>query len=186
LIEKCGWNGFIPQFVACEEVSMKKLYLVRHSKSSWDMEGIDDIDRPLLEKGIQKSRKAVKFLNQQQVKIDRIVSSHAVRAFETAKLVAAGIGYPEDKIVVNPRIYGESIQPILDIIYSTDDSVESLMIVGHNPVITMLSNLFLRPGIDFMPTMSIICVSFETDRWSEIPLAPRKNEFVMNPKSFND
>ena len=165
---------------------MKTLYLARHTKSSWDMEDMDDFDRPLMERGIQKSKKAVKYLNNLHIRVDKIVSSPAVRALETARLIAAGIGFPKDNIVTDPTIYDGPINKILEIIYSTEDNVDSLMIFGHNPTITHLANLFLNPGIEFMPTMGIACVSFNTDKWSSIPLAETKNEFILSPKTLPD
>jgi len=165
---------------------MKTLYLARHTKSSWDTEGIDDFDRPLLERGIQKSKKAARYLNNLDIHVDKIISSPAVRALETAKLIASGIGFPTDKIVLEPRIYEGSLNKMLEIIYATDDEVDSLMIFGHNPTVTQLANHFLKPGIDFMPTMGIACISFKTDEWNSIPLAEKKNEFVLFPNLLPD
>ena len=150
------------------------------------MEGIGDIDRPIMEKGIQKTKKAVRYLNNLNITVDEIVSSPAVRAFETAKLIAAGIGYPLDKIRIEPKIYEGSVHKILEVIYATDDAVDSLMIFGHNPTITHVADLFLKPGIGFMPTMGMVCVSFGTDQWSSIPLTEPKNEFILFPKSLPD
>lgn len=165
---------------------MKTLYLARHAKSSWDVPGISDFDRPLLEKGIMRTKKAVRYLNEIQAKIDKIVASPAVRTFETAKLIAEGIEFPVEDIITDKKIYEGSVQSIMEIIFSTEDEFDSLMIFGHNPTITYLANQFLHPGIDFMPTIGIACVSFETDKWTELPLAKSKNEFVLFPKTLAD
>ncbi len=150
------------------------------------MEGIDDFHRPLLDKGIEKTKKVIKYLNHLQINVDKIISSPAVRALETAKLIAAGIDFPKEKILIEPRIYEGSVDRIVDLIYATEDTFDSLMIFGHNPAITYLANLFLNPGVEFIPTMGIACVSFDTDKWSEIPLAETKNEFILFPKSLPD
>ena len=150
------------------------------------MEGVDDFHRPLLAKGIQKAKKTAKYLNDSNTKVDKIMSSPAIRALETARLIAAGIGFPKEKILIEPKIYEGSINKILELIYTTEDEFNSLMIFGHNPTITHLANLFLDPGIEFMPTMGIACVSFNTDKWSAIPLAETKNEYILFPKSLPD
>jgi len=165
---------------------MKTLYLARHTKSSWEMEGVDDFHRPLQAKGIQKAKKAARYLNDLHIKVDKITSSPAVRALETARLIAAGIGFPKEKILIEPKIYEGSINKIVECIYATEDEFDSLMIFGHNPAITHLANLFLDPGVEFMPTMGIACVSFNTDKWSSIPLTKPKNEFILFPKSLPD
>ena len=166
--------------------NMKTLYLARHTKSSWEMPGVDDMHRPLLEKGIQKAKKTGRYLNNLPIKVDKIISSPAVRTLETARLIASSLGFPEEKIRIEPKIYEGSINRILEIIYATEDEVDSLMIFGHNPTITHLANLFLNPGIEFMPTMGIASVSFKTDKWSAIPLSEKKNEFILFPKSLPD
>lgn len=161
---------------------MKRLYLVRHAKSSWGEPGGSDMLRPLLEKGIKRTRKVINYLNENGVKVDKIVSSPAERAFQTAILVANGLGYPEDKIQVERKIYDEYYDRILDLIYATDNEVNSLMIFGHNPTITNLSNLFLHPGIDMLPTTGTVCIAFDTDKWESIPSVEPVTEFIIFPK----
>jgi phosphohistidine phosphatase len=163
---------------------MKTLCLARHTKASWDTPGVDDFHRPLLPKGIQRSKKAIRFLNEKQVKADKIVSSPAVRAFETAKLIADGIGFPKKNIVLDPCIYDGPVRKIMSLIYATEDEVNILMIFGHNPLITQLAAHFLGPEVEFIPTMGIACISFDVDKWNAIPLAHAKNEFILLPKTL--
>ena len=161
---------------------MKTLYLVRHAKSSWEEPGVSDADRPLIPKGIKKTRLIIDFLQKRGTTIDLIISSPAVRAFETAKLIAAGLNFPVNKIKTDRKIYDGYYDRILDIIYGAADSIDSLMIFGHNPTITQLANLFLHPGIDNMPTSCIVCLSFNVDKWVDIPSNEAKQEFIIFPK----
>jgi phosphohistidine phosphatase len=161
---------------------MKTLYLIRHAKASWDMPGLSDIDRPLLPKGVKKTQLVLDFLVKNGTRAGMIVSSPAVRAFETAKIVAAGLDYPISKIRVDRKIYDGYYDRMLDLIYSTNNDVDSLMIFGHNPTITHLANLFLNPGIENMPTSCVVCLSFETDKWEQLPAVEARKEFVIFPK----
>jgi phosphohistidine phosphatase len=165
-----------------EVVFMKTLYFVRHAKSSWEEQGVDDMERPLMEKGIARTKKIIRFLNKQKITVDLMISSPAVRAYETARLIAEGIDYPVKKIEKNMTIYDGSIDRILDLIYGTPNEVRSLMIFGHNPTITNLVNLFLHPGIEMMPTTGIVCLSFETDKWEEVPSVKGVQKFIISPK----
>jgi phosphohistidine phosphatase len=161
---------------------MKTLYLVRHAKSSWEEPGVSDADRPLVPKGIRKTRLIVDFLLKRGTTADLVISSPAVRAIETAKIVAAGLNYPLSKIRTDRKIYDGYYDRILDIIYGTPNNLNSLMIFGHNPTITQLANLFLHPGIENMPTSCVVCLSFATDKWEEIPSNEPLREFVITPK----
>ena len=84
---------------------MKTLYIARHAKSSWDHPGLEDHQRPLMLKGEEKTRFVVDHLLKDDFHVDLILSSHAVRAHETAKIIARAIHYPEEKIVISENLY---------------------------------------------------------------------------------
>lgn len=161
---------------------MKTLYLVRHAKSSWDHPGLSDFDRPLMPKGITKSKKIIDFLVDRNIRPDLMVSSPAVRAFETAKLFAKGLGYAPDKIKVDKKIYDGYYDRILDVIFETGNEAQSLMMFGHNPTLSHLANLFIHPGIEPLTTSAVAAILFNTDRWEDIPAAQSEKVFVVYPK----
>ncbi|MFC2102550.1 histidine phosphatase family protein [Bacteroidota bacterium] len=161
---------------------MKAIYLIRHAKSSWDHPGISDSERPLMTKGIERSQRIIGFLKERGVAPDLMISSPAVRAFETAKLFAQGLAYPLKKIALDQKIYDGYYDRILDIIYATPNDVNSLMIFGHNPTITNLANLFLHPGIDDMPTSTVVAIGFDTLKWEEVPNVAARQLFIVSPK----
>lgn len=161
---------------------MKTLYLVRHGKASWEMPGTSDFDRTLLPKGEKKTELVAEFLKKRNSVIDLILSSPAARAYETALIMARVLDYPSGKIKTDRKIYDGYYDRILDLIYGTDNSVNSLMIFGHNPTITQMANLFLTPGLEAMPTSCVVCMSFNTDKWEAIPSVEATVEFVITPK----
>lgn len=161
---------------------MKRLYLIRHAKSSWDHPGLSDAERPLMPKGIERSGRVIGFLKERGIVPGLIISSPAIRAFETAKLFAAGLGYPEGDIVIDQKIYDGYYDRILDVIYGTANGIDSLMIFGHNPTITNLANLFLHPGIEDMPTSTVVALAFDTTAWEEIPSIQPHQLFIVSPK----
>ena len=161
---------------------MKTLYLMRHAKASWEEPGVSDTDRPLVQKGLKKTNTIVDFLLKRETSIDLMISSPAVRAYETAKIVAAGLNYPINKIKTDRKIYDGYYDRILDIIYGTSNDLNSVMIFGHNPTITNLANLFLHPGMENMSTSCVVCLSFDTDKWESIPSCEAMQEFIVFPK----
>jgi phosphohistidine phosphatase len=161
---------------------MKTLYLVRHAKSSWDAPGLADDLRNLLPKGVKKTKLVADYLAREGVKIDLMISSQAVRAYETAKIMAACLDYPVKQILKDRKIYDGPYDRLLDLIYGTANEVNSLMIFGHNPLITQLANLFLHPGIEDMPTSAVVCLTFQTGKWEEIPASKSEMKFFIYPK----
>ena len=161
---------------------MKTLYIVRHAKSSWKYPELMDDERPLLEKGKKRTKKVIDLLLAKDVQIDCIKSSHAVRALETAKIIAHALHYPIDDILIERQIYHASAEQLFDQFYDLSDSIQSLMMVGHNPAFTSFANYFLDKKIEWLPTSGVVSISFKTDSWVEIMKADRKTNFVVYPK----
>jgi len=143
---------------------------------------MSDAERPLMEKGIERSQRIIGFLKERSILPDLFISSPAIRAYETAKLFATGLGYSQEKIRIEQKIYDGYYDKILDVIYGTNNDVGSLMIFGHNPTITNLANLFLHPGIDDMATSTVVGIGFEILKWEEVPASVSRQLFIVSPK----
>lgn len=161
---------------------MKTVYVVRHAKSSWEEYGLSDHDRPLLPIGEKKTRRIVKFLKENDITPELLKSSSAVRAFETANIIADGLGYPLDKIVKESNLYHASSDSIFDELFVLPDTINSVMIFGHNPTFTYFVNKFLSSPIDNLPTSGVVSITFETDKWEKIGMVDFKVNFVVTPK----
>ena len=164
---------------------MKTLYIVRHAKASWDFPELPDVERPIIEKGINNTKKIVIELNERKVEVDLIISSHAKRALETAKIIATGIYYPIEKIEISKGIYEVDMYDILSLISEVNDDVHSLMIFGHNPAFTQLANYFLTEEIEILPTSGVVSIEFEMEKWTDIEKAKHKIKFILFPKMLN-
>ncbi|HNS16487.1 MAG TPA: phosphohistidine phosphatase SixA [Bacteroidales bacterium] len=160
----------------------KSLYIVRHAKSSWDQPELPDEDRPLLEKGVQKTYKVINYLNGRKVKVDLILTSPAVRACETARLIAQGIGYPAERISKMPELYPIDTEQVLQRLQDLPDEVNAVMIVGHNPGVTQFASFLLGEQLDWLPTSAVAGIEFLTDRWHDIPGLKPFMHFVIYPK----
>lgn len=151
---------------------MKTLHLVRHGKSSWDMPGISDIDRPLIEKGMNNAYSMSRELEIKYGIPDMIICSSANRAIHTAIIFARTMRAKMGIIKIDEKIYEASTSTIIDIIEETSSKINKLLIVGHNPTFTDLANLFLPQHLDNLPTLGIVTMRFETKDWNIIDKTP--------------
>lgn len=161
----------------------KKLYIVRHGKSTWEIEDIQDIDRSLKERGINDGYKMAERLLTKNNIPDLIVSSPAVRALHSATIFARSFKYPYEDIIINDEIYMAGTHEILELITQTKDQIQSLMIFGHNPTFTDLANYFLSETIDNIPTTGIVGLTFDIKSWKEIDKKKLKEWFFDFPKN---
>ena len=147
---------------------MKTLYLVRHAKSSWDDITLADSDRPLNKRGFKNAPEMGQLLANRGVRVDRIISSPALRAMTTAELIAAEIDYDPQAIEQNQQLYFEGVSAMMDIIHRLDPSLSSVMLVGHNPDITSLLNRLCGFQVSDMPTCAVATVKLNLNNdWLE-------------------
>ena len=147
---------------------MKKLYLVRHAKSSWKHEGLADMDRPLKGRGIRDANSTSEWLAGQGEKPDLVIASPATRAMHTALIFSKNLGYHFDEIKIHPEIYGASTSTLKKLIRNVKDMHDSVMLFGHNPTITDFVNKCIDHRIDNVPTTGVACLKFEVDSWKDI------------------
>ena len=146
---------------------MKFLTLIRHAKSSRDNPRQPDELRPLNPRGLRDAPAMGRYLGTAfRFAPDIMISSPAVRAWTTAKVIAAEIGYPCEFLQRDNALYLASVNDILDVIVAQDVGFNSLMLVGHNPGFTDFAN-YLVPGLtNNIPTAGVVSVELDTDDWS--------------------
>lgn len=147
---------------------MKRLYLVRHAKSSWNDSRLSDFERPLNERGERDAPVMGKRLAAGKIKPDVLITSAAKRAQTTARTIAGEIGYPLDRIIVEKELYLADVKYLFKFIRHLDDELDEVMLFGHNPGFTEVANYLTREKIENMPTCSIFCIDFDVDSWRDI------------------
>lgn len=165
---------------------MKTLLIVRHAKSSWDFPELPDYDRPLIETGIARTRMVISYLIEKGINPDMIICSHAVRAKDTASLIAEGLQYPKDKIKVEEKIYSGNEDDVFELVFGVPNTLKQLLIVGHNPTFTNIANNFLENQLEWLPTSGVVCIEFNTDKWENIHKAKKTTKFVISPKTIRE
>ena len=144
---------------------MKTLTIFRHAKSSWDFPDLTDHDRPLNKRGERDAPVMAERLQTAGIRPSLILSSPAVRAWRTARILARQIGYPVEFLQREPGLYHAGVNKLLDIIAVQDDGFNNIVIVGHNPGLTDLANE-LEPGLTSnIPTAGFAALQIETDDW---------------------
>jgi len=145
---------------------MKKLFIVRHAKSSWKDESLKDFDRALNKRGEANAPMMAKRFKCKNISPDAIVSSPANRAKSTALLLAKGLGFTKE-IVYKKSLYEANTKTIEEILRAVNDKDTTLFLVGHNPELT----LFAQEYVDFnenIVTCGVLEMVFDCNSWSEI------------------
>ena len=144
---------------------MKTIFLVRHAKSSWDHPGVRDFDRPLNGRGRNIAPRMGQFLAKEGVAPDLMISSPAKRALTTAIFFAEAFGLDADDIQRAAEIYEAHPSVIHKIISKLPETVNTVMLFGHNPTFTELANSFTDDFIDNVPTCGVVKIISTADTW---------------------
>ncbi|WKW45662.1 histidine phosphatase family protein [Myroides sp. JBRI-B21084] len=146
---------------------MKKLILIRHGKSSWDMP-IEDHERPLTNKGIKNSNIVFDQIQNKLPERFLIWSSTAKRTHDTAKIFNEVLNIPQELTVLKQELYTFDANHLSNTIKNCKENVPSLIIFGHNNAITDFVNTFGDKFIDNVPTSGVVILQFEDENWNTI------------------
>lgn len=167
---------------------MKTLYVIRHAKSSWDVKTLDDIERPLSERGKRDAPRMGKRLKEKDIHPDLIMSSPAKRAFSTAKKIAKILKYPKEAIKVDKKLYHGDEDTMLESLARIKDKHNVVIIFGHNPGLTDFVNSIMSEELDIdnVPTCGVVAFQFQAERWDQVTWGTGKMLFFDYPKSKED
>ena len=146
---------------------MKNLYLVRHAKSSWKFD-VSDHERPLKKRGTIDAHLVSNYLKGKIKKPDMVISSDANRAKTTAEIFTSILGIEESIIEYDHELYDFSGFKLTKVIKECDDSINTLMIFGHNYALTHFVNEFGDKFIDNVTTSGFTHIALDIDSWQDL------------------
>ena len=147
---------------------MKTIYIVRHAKSSWEYDGIKDIDRPLKKRGINDAYLISNVLQKKIACPDVFLSSCANRALHTGMIFSYTFNFPLANFKISKSLYSFSDGYLIKTVKALDDSFDSAIIFSHDHGINTFVNKFGDKRIDHVPTCGVVGIKFDTFHWKNI------------------
>jgi phosphohistidine phosphatase len=162
----------------------KRLFLLRHAKSSWDDPELSDRDRPLAPRGRRAAKLMAEHLRRAGIRPSVVLCSPARRARETLRELAI-----ECEVQIEPGLYGASAGELLERLQRLPGTVESTMVIGHNPAIQSLAASLARTGTELarvhrkFPTGALATLNIAGE-WSELRPGCAELEAFVRPKDL--
>ncbi|WP_312135661.1 SixA phosphatase family protein [Sphingobacterium sp.] len=149
---------------------MKTLYLIRHAKAEDHGLLKNDYNRNIISKGKER---AIRIANElaTQLKINNntlVISSSANRAKQTADIFCEILGYPLTDILETREIYEAHFTDILRIINNVPNNVENLLVFGHNPGLSNLTNYLSHAEVELATSNAAILSLPDNFNFSEL------------------
>jgi phosphohistidine phosphatase len=166
----------------------RRLFVLRHAKSSWDNPGIDDHERPLAPRGQRACVAMAAHIRATGIEPDLVLCSSSRRTRETLE----GVNPPGAR-VIEDELYSASTQDLVERLRRVPADIRSVMLIGHNPSMQMLVLRLARreeDGADRaaverkFPTGALASLTFEGD-WSELGPATVRLTAFLTPKELN-
>ncbi len=160
----------------------KRLIIMRHGKAEKD--DVNDFDRDLTKRGITDCKTVGQVIYKLEGTPQLILSSPAKRAIKTASVIAEVCHYKKGIQEYDFLYPGEatSIQLALD---SIDDSIDCVIITGHNPYFEeTVSRLVIKKGsMITMPTSCAVCIKTTIKSWKHFSAeAFHELEWILTPR----
>jgi phosphohistidine phosphatase len=167
---------------------MKRLYLLRHAKSSWKDNSLPDHDRPLARRGRRAAKAIARHMREHGIEPELVLCSTARRARETLDRVEPTLGAPT--VRVEPDLYAASAPAVLERLRSVPDTVESVMVIAHNPGLHELALELARPPSAASevaakyPTGALATLAFEASSWQELDRGTAELVELVRPRDL--
>jgi|TARA_R110002110_G_scaffold36397_16_gene121443 phosphohistidine phosphatase len=152
---------------------MKTLYMVRHAKSSWKHDVIDH-KRPLKGRGRKDCELVSSAVKRAIIPPDKIISSDANRALSTGLYFKEALEVSNENFTTNNELYDFEGQNIIKFVKDLDNSLDLVMIIGHNHAFTSIANMLGDKYFDNVPTCGFLMIEFDTDSWNSVKAGATK------------
>ena len=117
----------------------RTLVILRHAKAKGPA-GVDDMDRPLTERGHADAAAAGAWLAAKGYRPDVVLCSPAKRTRQTWHGVAVALaGSKAPEVRYERDLYYSGTGPTLALVRSVPAQARTVLLIGHNPAVSMLS-----------------------------------------------
>ncbi len=157
---------------------MKSIYFARHSFTEYSYQK-KDFDRTLTKEGFSKIKQQAILLKKQSSQIDLIISSSAKRALQTAQEFKKLLNIESDIISYKWLYEGYTTQNILELFQNISNENSSVMLIAHNPSISIMANNFNHSKNYIFNPASIVNFNFEITQWKKLNIRIGQEAFFL-------
>ena len=167
----------------------RQLILLRHAKSDWSLSSRKDYDRPLSGRGTVDVAGIAQWLKGNNYLPDHVISSPALRAWQTTEAVSYSLGISAQNIHYDKNIYMADRNNLLKVFENISANYKSVLLVGHNPGLDELliylaaKKLKLTKNGKLLTTAAAAILSIPGD-WNNLSAQSASLVDIMRPKEL--
>ncbi len=170
---------------------MKTIYLLRHAKSSWQDQEVEDISRPLSKRGRKAAKAMAAYLSAQGIVPGQILCSPALRTRQTLERMEAKLD-AAIPVRFEKGIYNADAASLLRRLRRLSEGLLSVMVIGHNPGLETLALMLTGEGeakardklATKYPTGTLAVLTAPIEHWRDLGPETARLEALMRPKDL--
>ena len=152
---------------------VKRLFLLRHGKSSWDDPALADHDRPLAPRGRKAGKRIAAYMQDRGFEPRIVLCSTALRARQTLEHIAPALP-SHSTLEIEPSLYHEGSEELLARLHRIPRETPSVLVIGHNPTVQDLALTLASEGSQLgsirrkFPTAALAVLDARIDDWEHL------------------
>lgn len=162
----------------------KELFFIRHSEAREAYRGQPDAERELTESGSIRAMQLANYLKGKGVQPDALLSSIANRARTTADLLAEKLLNPGQEIIYHDDLYESSVRLMLAAINTFDNSWNTVILIGHNPVLPYTVEYLTGTIVETLEPGGFLRLNTEFTNWAEISAKTMDVQEYISPSEY--
>jgi phosphohistidine phosphatase len=168
---------------------VKRLWFLRHAKSSWDQSGLPDADRPLAPRGRRAAEVLAAHLAASEIRPTVVLCSSSLRTRETLAAILPTLG-DALMIRIERALYGADAAQLLDQLRQVPNKASSAMLIAHNPGIQDLALALAAGGPalaglrEKFPTGALATLELDVERWRDLDHGTATATILVTPRSL--
>ncbi|MEP4378929.1 MAG: histidine phosphatase family protein [Alphaproteobacteria bacterium] len=169
---------------------MKRLILLRHGSPEWAENGLDDSQRALTKVGNAECLHVALWLNEHDVAPDHALVSSALRTRQSWEIVRDNLKRTPTSDM-HDELYLATPGTLLAHIGALPVSVETALVIAHNPGIEELARMLAGPSPDGAairdmmrgyPAAGLALFTIESDVWDQVSVAATRLDVFVRPQ----
>jgi phosphohistidine phosphatase len=175
----------------CLKMTDRQLLLLRHAKAVLGSSGMDDIERPLAERGQKTSKVIGQWLAEHDLAPALVLCSPARRTRETWEIAARELPKAEVRFLDALYDFGDG-SALLQAIRKHGGTAQRLLLVTHNPATQALAlalpgsgaKVLLRQIAEKYPTAGLAVMTFSGNDWAGTAEGEGRLDAFIRPRDL--
>ncbi len=115
---------------------------------------------------------------------DKIISSTAMRALQSAELIAERLDQDRSSIVLHDDLYDSSVRLILKIVSELSAELANVFLVGHNPNLLYFAEFTTRAEAGVLEAGGFMQLTWQADDWQGLTDKQATLADARNPSDY--